>query len=238
MAQTRIPWLRIGVEGAAIVVSILLAFAIDAWWAELQTRSEEQDVLQGLRSDFVASRGELQSVVSTYELSFDRFARFQRATPAALAEIPPDSVVGLVFALLGGLTFDPVSSALEAVINDGRLRLIRDPELRESLAAWRRALEDIEENAADVRSGRLRVQRSLERHGGPFRIGPVWETTLDVLPEADRQTLASLRRDAAFVGEVRSRYYDNAFYLRELTALQPLLDAILDLIDQNLKSDP
>ena len=32
MARQQIPWLRIGTEGTAIVVSILLAFAIDAAW--------------------------------------------------------------------------------------------------------------------------------------------------------------------------------------------------------------
>jgi len=34
-ATTRqIPWLRVFVEGVVIVVSILLAFGIEAWWHE------------------------------------------------------------------------------------------------------------------------------------------------------------------------------------------------------------
>jgi hypothetical protein len=36
-----IPWKRLFVEGTAIVVSILLAFGIDAWWQDRQIRKEE-----------------------------------------------------------------------------------------------------------------------------------------------------------------------------------------------------
>lgn len=47
-----IPWRRIAVEGIAIVASILLAFAIDAWWEDRQRAETEQVVLQTLLSDF------------------------------------------------------------------------------------------------------------------------------------------------------------------------------------------
>ena len=38
----KIPWLRVWVEGVVIVVSILLAFGIQAWWDE---RQESQEVM-------------------------------------------------------------------------------------------------------------------------------------------------------------------------------------------------
>jgi hypothetical protein len=37
-ATAQIPWTRIAVESIAIVASILVAFAIDAWWEERQER--------------------------------------------------------------------------------------------------------------------------------------------------------------------------------------------------------
>jgi hypothetical protein len=53
MTETQnIPWKRITVEAAAIVGSILLAFAIDAWWNDHQNRAEERRVLVGLKSEF------------------------------------------------------------------------------------------------------------------------------------------------------------------------------------------
>ena len=47
-----IPWKRITVEAAAIVASILLAFAIDAWWDELRDRVVERNVLSTIRAEF------------------------------------------------------------------------------------------------------------------------------------------------------------------------------------------
>ena len=50
--EPRKQWtLRIAAESAAIVASILLAFAIDALWADRQDRQEEQKSLLALRSE-------------------------------------------------------------------------------------------------------------------------------------------------------------------------------------------
>ena len=50
--SNNIQWKRISAEGAAIVVSILLAFSIEAWWEDFRDREEEQGVLLGLKSEF------------------------------------------------------------------------------------------------------------------------------------------------------------------------------------------
>ena len=49
---SQIPWKSITVESVAIVVSILLAFAIDAWWEERQERRFEQEALVSLKSEY------------------------------------------------------------------------------------------------------------------------------------------------------------------------------------------
>ncbi|NNL55262.1 MAG: hypothetical protein HKP32_08935, partial [Woeseia sp.] len=49
--EKEIRWRGILVESLAIVASILLAFWIDAWWAESQQREREAIVLQTLLSD-------------------------------------------------------------------------------------------------------------------------------------------------------------------------------------------
>jgi len=43
-----IPWGRLSVEAAAIVTSILLAFAIQAWWEERNEADLEQRILSAL----------------------------------------------------------------------------------------------------------------------------------------------------------------------------------------------
>lgn len=46
-----IPWNRLLVEAAAIVVSILLAFAIDAWWQDHSDEARLQEYLSQVRAD-------------------------------------------------------------------------------------------------------------------------------------------------------------------------------------------
>ena len=43
-----IPWIRIAAEGGAIVISILLAFWIEAWWSDRQSDLDERDYLSTL----------------------------------------------------------------------------------------------------------------------------------------------------------------------------------------------
>ena len=61
-----IPWGRLIAEGGAIVVSILLAFAIDAWWEERQERVEEQQILQDLADEFTLIRDVLADHKDTH----------------------------------------------------------------------------------------------------------------------------------------------------------------------------
>ena len=56
MANIRqIPWRRILIDGAVIVVSILLAFSIDAWWNNRIEQQREREQLVSMRAEFQAS---------------------------------------------------------------------------------------------------------------------------------------------------------------------------------------
>lgn len=46
-----IPWLRVFAEGTAILVSILLAFGIEAWWSGRVEAAEEAVFLSGLQTE-------------------------------------------------------------------------------------------------------------------------------------------------------------------------------------------
>ena len=52
----KVSWLRISGEGAVIVGSILLAFAIDAAWERSQERGQEIRVLEALLTEFETNR--------------------------------------------------------------------------------------------------------------------------------------------------------------------------------------
>ena len=60
-----IQWTRIGVEATAIVVSILFAFAIDAWWDDRQDREVEIEQLARVTTELGANAEIIQRKLET-----------------------------------------------------------------------------------------------------------------------------------------------------------------------------
>ena len=66
-----IPWKRLLVEGAAIVASILLAFAIDAWWQDHSDQIRLKEYLSQVRADTLDNQHRL-----TEALQLDNWQRW------------------------------------------------------------------------------------------------------------------------------------------------------------------
>jgi len=55
-----INWNKLIVEALAIIISILLAFAIDAWWDEKQRAEDEKVIIESLLNDFIEKKAYLE----------------------------------------------------------------------------------------------------------------------------------------------------------------------------------
>lgn len=233
MSEPRsIPWKSIAVEAAAIVLSILLAFAIDAWWAEKKEGDVEYVAIQALRGDFISSREQMVVVLQSLESARKHFARFQSATPVELAEIDPDAIRLILSGLVKNHTFDPVTATLDALVSDGRLGLISDYQLLRQLSNWRRELDNIEDISFELRTESILVRRAMEKHGGPFMRWRRSPDDLEVLQRADGETLANMRRDAGFMGAARSHQYALFVYLASLRQLAEIIDTTVASLDR------
>ncbi len=132
------------VPGAlAIVVSILLAFAIDAAWAERSEAKEEVRLLESLRAEFHVNRDRASQGLAFHRgLHSTAWALMEASTQRPL-EITADSVDHLISGITwyGASILRMESSALDAAVLGGQFDLIRDEELRRLLTRWRRELE-------------------------------------------------------------------------------------------------
>ena len=146
-----ISWRRLGIQSLAVLVSILLAFSIDAWWDGHQERGREADLLLAMAADFEASRPQLQDRRALAE----RTARANGLLLDVLAAQPPGTPLtvpdSLILATLTGPTYEPSTNALDAALASGEIELIKSPELRSQLATWRRTLRDTTEDEFEVR---------------------------------------------------------------------------------------
>ncbi len=229
-----IPWKRIAVQATAIVISILLAFAIDAWWAERQERELEHRTLEALRSDLEATNKELDRLLRGVATARANFSRFQSASPAELVELDSEEVRLTIVSLVTPASFNPITATHDALSNDGRLGLISDPELLRHLSNWQRALDDIEANSIDLGAESVRVLRSMEKYGGPFIRWRRSVDDLEVLQNANGEILVVLRQDADFMGKARMHQYTLSGYLLELRRLDENLDSTLVFLEQEI----
>ena len=128
-------WGRVVAEALVIVLSILLAFGIEAWWSARGERHAEVEALQGLRDDFVENLGRLASGKSEHVEIRDASVRLLAMTgPDADPPVSDLVMDTLVMALIGGPKVFPVTATYDALIASGRIELLESPALRLELA--------------------------------------------------------------------------------------------------------
>ncbi len=138
--KAQIPWLRVFVEGVVIVLSILLAFGLQAWWDGVQEREQESEALEALAQDFSENIQALRDHV-------DRSEQIQNAGLAvlemgpSLQAAPRDSVIEMLDLAVRINDVQPVMAAYHDMVNSGDLRLLQSDRLRVLLAQFESGLE-------------------------------------------------------------------------------------------------
>jgi hypothetical protein len=132
-SQANIRWTRLAAEGIAIVISILLAFAIDAWWANRVESIEEAEILRALQREF-----EINLVTLDAQLAYRDAVRASanRILQAAAGEIrlEPAEFDRLLGDILWTGWLDLSTGALASLLQSGKLSLIKNRMLSEHLA--------------------------------------------------------------------------------------------------------
>ena len=83
-ARHQIPWSRIAVEVVAIVFSVLLALALDAWWQQREQRDLAQTAQAHLRAEIEANRDAVLRVVAYHDSLATALRRSPDQTPVNL----------------------------------------------------------------------------------------------------------------------------------------------------------
>ena len=146
-----VSWRKLGIESVAVLVSILLAFAIDAWWDGYQESRRESQLLDGLAADFEASRAQL---VDRLELAKRMTVGNGLLLDLLSAQAPGTTVMvpdSLIMSALTAPTYEPSTNALDAALASGEIDLVRNQSIRLHLATWRRTLADTAEDELEVR---------------------------------------------------------------------------------------
>ena len=140
----KISWSKILAEGAAIVISILLAFWIDAWWEGRQQRYNETILLQALLDDLTEKKIRLE-----YALNFNEAILVSATRLLNSGEDPKlksdqdeiDRLIGLVWWYNDPTIWD--SAPMSSLVVGGDLSRISNPELLQQLSELQLSLSSL-----------------------------------------------------------------------------------------------
>ena len=236
VSSSNIAWGRLFAESAAIVVSILLAFAIDAWWADRQDRVEETRILEALKAEFEDNARRLPERVSNHQRSANSATALLEAFRPAVGSRPVAVKKYLVLYASDYGSFDPSRGAFDAMLQSDGLRYIRNPEIRRALADWPSYLEDAIENEDLLRTiWGPRLNREFSKlidMGLLSDMDVCYDPAVDaVCPETEIQVEPTLELIGS-LEPVRGYTLEAA---RELKIVEEVALEIAELIEQNLQ---
>ncbi len=249
--QQDIQWKRLTIEAAAIVASILLAFAIDAWWDERQERAEEREVLESLHVEFEANRDAAATVILFHDRVVQSVVELMELSEEEILALQANAVVDFLSSLGNPRTFDAVRGSVDALISSGKLGILKDRELRESLTTFVNIVDDSVEDANYLSQSAMTIWNEIARSGGPWRTKAdvlsaedcasprpdkncYTNDALSFLPLATPQDLLNLRNNAMLMGYVYQEKVNAVHYLAEVRQAEIQIKIVLKLIEKNL----
>ncbi|HSM03810.1 MAG TPA: hypothetical protein VK858_04285 [Longimicrobiales bacterium] len=216
---------RFATEAAVIVVSILLAFWIDAWWDSSQARRSEAVVLESIRGEAEQNRIDLDELLERSDAQLARINMFLSATPDELRGLPQDSVLPWLSAMVITWTFDADDSAAGLFLDSSTPVTPEAREVRGVLARWVRIVDDLEEEKSSLWDLGVDLATRLATHLAPTVEGDPGMIHM-IAARQGAGLLSRLRDDRVFVAVLLNKAHYQGVYTLELEDASAALDSL------------
>ena len=142
--RQNIQWPRMFAEGTAIVLSILLAFTIDAWWEDRKEADTQRAQLQSLLGEFKEARHHLVSQLRGLESSLRGTLKILELTgPDATDDASSDFRAALGESLNIGVSTPQQGTLRDVLVSRARI-ISSDSDLWSKLQTWPMVMDELE----------------------------------------------------------------------------------------------
>lgn len=128
-------------EVTLIVVSILIAFALDAWWEEVREDREERAILSSMLDELP----ELEERIRDWREYSSRRIDLATQWTSLPRDVQADSLAQLMYLTLTWRTPNLDLTSAGAMISSGRAGVLENREIQRWVASWPAWLEDFKE---------------------------------------------------------------------------------------------
>ncbi len=230
MPNTRdIPWPRLIAESGAIVLSILLAFSIDAWWTERQESIREGRQIQALITESENNRGNLDLDLRTLRAVTSRLDELINQL-SSINEGDEVAVSNRYFWSVrqGGIA-DPSTGTLDAMISSGDLGLLQNEALRAALSECSARLDEVKTDQQTLRD--FTAYELI-----PY-LGTLGDFSVLIHRDFEELDVSDKERTVQSTGRLRTsvayKLLMSRNALRKLEALVEKSESIIDLLNQS-----
>ena len=232
-----IPWPRVFAEGAAIVVSILLAFGIQAWGDGKQQRQELEEILRSLHDDFSQNLVIIDAASEGHKNIRRAAEHLMKHTGTdGIGNGSPEEVARAILAISDRALLQPRRGSLDSILNSGRWESLNNVELRSELAEWPAILAHLntrESQAIETVTDHLepRIQQLV-----PIRTISVLASQFQHIgPSQFPMDYDVLLSDMIFESIVDERWWDSDSSLIRMEELRESTTKILLLLEAELQ---
>lgn len=226
------PRLRLATEVTAIVLSILAAFAIDAWWEDVQQQKHLESVLGILESGFSENIVLLGENIDYVSADREYLKHFIDMSPEEAIEIPLDRSFATLEAIWRPGTNFSNNSFLIATLESENLPLLQYPQLQEAVSQWRAEIGELNERALQLAETEREGLRALAYHA---EVRTVLAMTKDDVRELSGHVMRNVREDQNVMAIAGRKVFLAQLHLDSLRLLQERSESILDLIRQAMQ---
>ncbi len=189
-------------ESTAIVASILIAFALDALWADYQESKIEQRVLGELQDELQDAMIRVDSSIAELEGAIQATRELAEHFGTNVVGLNPETAQDLFNRMLSLNTLEVPSSVLDSIAASGQLRLISDSELRRVLSAWPTLIDDVRENHEWHRTETDEYFVPYFANYISIRNASIGNEGLDISPSSLQFEVGAMQQDASFEGRL------------------------------------
>jgi hypothetical protein len=159
---SNIPWNRILVEGIAIIASILIAFAIDAWWDDRkESESEIRDLIR-VSAELESNSGRIQTKLQTIGFSIEATSTFISWMGPEPANVEKETLIEQWDNLYGIGFFSLQQSATGDYLASGRTDIAKKSDVRQAISKWYSSGTALEEQYERLRIAHANISAYLQ----------------------------------------------------------------------------
>ena len=228
----QLDWRSALLDGLAVLLGILLAFSIDAWWDLRGQREEARSYLAAIETELVSNREALVEELEIIRNWVAQSESFLNDVVGPDASPTYDQIREMVWQTGPNRTTPIARAAIDDLVSSGGFQVIEASELRRALANYVRALDKDASELEDVRD-------FFNLHILPYHIAEGsftefdWEETLD-LPESPvsfEMNIAAFAGNRVYANLLISRILEFGNLMNAHRELINRIDIVLNLLE-------